>query len=199
MPHTVRCSLISAAVAVAAGCASSTPDAAAPARDGAPISRAEIESAQRAWCDALVSIASESARGGDAKGLAEKVLSSAYNYDRGAVLFKPTLTHGAQTFRMDKRGALAYFVGGDDAYPDDGGFARKPWTECRAEIAEVVITKDQAIAMGNVHLVDRDGKRTTVDKTFGYVRGPDANLRIVLHHSSLPYTPAPKSITASGS
>jgi hypothetical protein len=27
-----------------------------------------------------------------------------------------------------------------------------------------------------------------VDKTWGYVRGPDGKLRIVLHHSSLPYS-----------
>ena len=29
---------------------------------------------------------------------------------------------------------------------------------------------------------------TKVDKTWGYVRGPEGNLRIVLHHSSLPYS-----------
>ncbi len=32
-----------------------------------------------------------------------------------------TLTHGDQTFRLDKRGALAYFVGGDEMYPSDKG------------------------------------------------------------------------------
>lgn len=36
-------------------------------------------------------------------------------------------------------------------------------------------------------IIDSQGNRTTVDKTRGYVRGPDGNLRIVLHHSSLPY------------
>jgi hypothetical protein len=34
---------------------------------------------------------------------------------------------------------------------------------------------------------DAKGNMTTVDKTWGYVRGADGKLRIVLHHSSLPY------------
>lgn len=155
----------------------------------ASIERAEIEAAQRSWCDALLSIAAENSRGGDAKAAAEAVLAKAYNYDRGTVLFKPTLTHGEQTFRMDKRGALAYFVGGDSAYPDDQGFARKPWTSCRPEIASIAANGSGAIAMGNVYLSDKDGKQVKVDKTFGYVRDEGGQLRIMLHHSSLAYQP----------
>lgn len=155
----------------------------------APISRAEVETAQRAWCDGLIAIAAESERGGDARAVAERVLSTAYDYDRGPVLFKPTLAHGDQTFRLTKRGALAYFVGGDADFPDDTGFARKPWTGCRADVAGVYTTRDATIAMGNVHLTRADGTEVTVDKTFGYVRGGDGALRIVLHHSSLPYRP----------
>jgi hypothetical protein len=48
------------------------------------------------------------------------VLSSAYNYDSGKVFFKPTLAFGDQTFRNDKKGVLAYFIGGDPDYPKDG-------------------------------------------------------------------------------
>ena len=42
--------------------------------------------------------------------------------------------------------------------------------------------------MGHVTVIDAKGNRTMVDKTWGYVRGPDGKLRIVLHHSSLPYS-----------
>jgi hypothetical protein len=35
-----------------------------------------------------------------------------------------------------------------------------------------------------------DGNEVMVDKTFGYVRDAAGDLRIVLHHSSLPFTPA---------
>jgi hypothetical protein len=39
------------------------------------------------------------------------------------VFLKPTLAFGDQTFRNDKKGALAYFIGGNTDYPNDKGFA----------------------------------------------------------------------------
>jgi len=187
----MRASLVASAVAAftLVGCATTktaSPDV-APA--GALIDRAEVETAQRNWCSALVGIAAESARGGDAVKMATEVLSSAYDYDHAGVLFKPTLAHGAQTFRLDKRGALAYFVGGDEMYPDDKGFARKPWVTCEPKVAGVISNGNTAIAMGNVYFTDASGGKVMVDKTFGYVRGKDGQLRIALHHSSLPYAP----------
>lgn len=167
-----------------------TPGAEAPAAPSrAPIAKADVEGAQLAWCDALLSIGKLGASGGDAKALASKVLSSAYAYDSGVVLFKPTLTFGAQTFRFDKAGALAYFVGGDAAYPDDKGFALKGWTSCRPEIRNWWTDGDVALAMGNVYFEDAKGTKVMVDKTFGYHRNAEGALQIVLHHSSLPYTP----------
>ncbi|MEY3758918.1 MAG: hypothetical protein RIR39_409, partial [Pseudomonadota bacterium] len=73
----------------------------------------EVNAAQQAWCDALVKIGKLKEEGGDYKAYAEKVLSEAYNYDHGKVFFKPTLAFSDQTFRNDKKGAVAYFVGGD--------------------------------------------------------------------------------------
>ena len=43
--------------------------------------------------------------------------------------------------------------------------------------------------MGNVYMWDTDGKETVVDKTWGYRADEKGNLRIILHHSSLPYKP----------
>ena len=54
--------------------------------------------------------------------------------------------------------------------------------------AGILITGNSAISMGHVTVIDANGNRTMVDKTWGYVRGPDGKLRIVLHHSSLPYS-----------
>ena len=156
----------------------------------APITVAEVEAAQRAWGDALVAISAEYDRNGHAaaKALAERVLDSAYGYNLGPVLFKPTLTLAPQTFRTSRDGALAYFVGGDSNYPNDSGFGLRGWQRVEIENSGIVITGNSAISMGNVHFYDRNGNRTTVDKTWGYVRGPDGSLRIVLHHSSLPYS-----------
>lgn len=153
------------------------------------ITETEVIGAQKAWCQALVDISSTYAKDGQAaaKALAEKVIDSAYGYQIGAVLFKPTLTVAPQTFRTTRDGALAYFVGGDPAYPQDKGFALKDWTNCEAKNAGIFIAGDTATSMGNVMITDKTGKVTTVDKTWSYVKDDSGNLRIVVHHSSLPY------------
>jgi hypothetical protein len=155
----------------------------------APITQGEVEAAQQAWCGALVAIATEYDAKGlpAAKALAGRIIDGAYGYAMGPVLFKPTLTVAPQTFRTTREGALAYFVGDDKVYPKDTGFALKGWRKCQAENAGLVITGNTAISMGNVSMWDAKGNMTKVDKTWAWTRGADGNLKIVLHHSSLPY------------
>lgn len=157
----------------------------------APITVAEVEAAQRAWGDALVAISTTYDREGfaAAKRLAETVLDSAYGYNMGPVLFKPTLTVAPQTFRTQRDGALAYFVGGDKKYPNDSGFALKSWRGYKIDNAGILITGNSATSMGKVSFTDAKGNVTTVDKTWGYVRDGEGKLRVILHHSSLPYKP----------
>jgi len=154
------------------------------------ITEAEVSAAQRGWCKALVDISEAHASSGQpsAKALAEQVIDAAYGYQMGAVLFKPTLTVAPQTFRTTRAGALAYFVGGDTAFPKDTGFALKGWKQCAATNAAVFIAGDSATTMGNVMITDRAGKVTTVDKTWKFVKDDAGKLRIVVHHSSLPYS-----------
>jgi hypothetical protein len=156
----------------------------------APITVEEVLAAQRAWGDALVAIATEYDRNGQpaAQQLAEQVIDSAYGYNLGAVAFKPTLTTAPSTFRTTRAGALAYFVGGDRNFPDDTGFALKGWRSYEIDNAAIIINGTTAISMGNVRITNSSGVVTTVDKTWGYVRDREGNLRIVLHHSSLPYS-----------
>lgn len=155
---------------------------------GAPITAAEVEAAQRAWGEALVAISTEHEKNGQAaaKRLAEQVIDTAYGYNLGPVAFKPTLAAAPTTFRTTKDGALAYFVGGDTQYPDSG-FALKGWRAYEIDNAAIVINGTTAISTGNVTLTDSKGAKTKVDKTWGYVRDPQGKLRIVSHHSSLPY------------
>lgn len=155
----------------------------------------EVNAAQQAWCDALVKIGQLKEEGGDYKAYAEKVLSDAYNYDSGKVFFKPTLAYGAQTFRNTKKGALAYFVGGDPDYPNDKGFALNPWVKARFDNAGeknegIQIYGSVAITMGNVWVTGKDGKEVMVDKTWVFKKGEDGKLRIIVHKSSLPFSPA---------
>ncbi|WP_425985642.1 phosphoribosyl-AMP cyclohydrolase [Brevundimonas sp. TWP1-2-1b1] len=156
----------------------------------APITTAEVEAAQRAWGDALVAISTEYERNGQeaAKRLAGQVIDAAYGYDLGPVAFKPTLAAAPQTFRTTREGALAYFVGGDARFAADTGFALKSWRAYEIDNAAIVINGTTAISTGNVMFTNADGVVTTVDKTWGYVRDAEGKLRIVLHHSSLPYS-----------
>jgi hypothetical protein len=157
----------------------------------------EVNAAQQAWCDALVKIGQIKEEGGDYKAYANEVLSTAYNYDSGKVFFKPTLAYGDQTFRNDKKGALAYFVGGDPDYPNDKGFALTPWVKARYDNAGannqgIQIYGSIAITMGNVWVTGKDGKEVMVDKTWVFKKGKDGKLRIIVHKSSLPFSPVTK-------
>lgn len=173
--------------------ASDLPGPGATAR--APITVADVNAAQQSWCDGLLAIAKAHAEGGDYKSIALGVLSNNYNYDFGRVLFRPTLTYGPQTFRLDREGAAAYFIGGNPKYPSDSGFALKPWVGCRytndGDDAGVLIDGEFAATMGNVTLTDTSGAETMVDKFFAFRRGADGKLRIVVHKSALP-NPTPE-------
>lgn len=154
------------------------------------ISESEVVAAQKAWGDALVAIATTYDNKGHAaaKDLAGKIIDAAYGYQFGPVLFKPTLTVAPQTLRTTSDGALAYFVGGDPNYPNDTGFALKGWRSVEIKNAAIFISGDTASTMGNVMITDKNGKTTTVDKTWKFVKDDGGKLRIVVHHSSLPHS-----------
>lgn len=153
------------------------------------VTEAEVEAAQKAWGAALIQISTDYKNGGieKAKATANAVLDAAYGYNLGPVLFKPTLTVIPQTFRPTKEGALAYFVGDDPNFPNDSGFALKGWTAYEFENSAVHITADLALTMGKVRITNDKGEVTEVDKTWGFKKDDKGQLRIVLHHSSLPF------------
>lgn len=158
-----------------------------------PISEAQVNAAQQAWCDGLVRVSTVHAQGGDAKAAAGQMIDDLYDYSEGVVFFKPTLAHGPRTFRPTREGALAYFVGGDPNFSEDTGFALKGWTKARYDnnAAEngIQIHGDIAITMGNVYLTGPDGTEIMVDKTFVFRRGADGTLRLCVHKSALPFSP----------
>lgn len=160
-----------------------------PMRMNTNITEQQVLNTQQGWCNGLLAISQAYKKGGFAAAemTANKVLDQAYGYQYGAVAFKPTLTQNPQTFRATKAGALAYFVGGNSSYPNDKGFAIKPWQKCAIRNEVIQLHGNLAITMGNVDLTDSSGKVTTVDKTWAFVLEPDGQIRIVLHHSSLPF------------
>jgi len=152
-----------------------------------PISEREILAAQKEWGDGIVEIGRLMLEGGDYTARAEQHIDTLYAYDLAPTLFNPTKAAEVQ-FRTKRAGALSYFVAGNADYEEDHGFALQPWTAVRFENAGFFIAEGLSLAMGNYFFTDTDDVETKVEYTFGYIRDDAGRLRIVLHHSSLPYS-----------
>ena len=155
------------------------------------ITEQELADARKNWADALIAISKAYEESGieAATELANGALDAAYGYNLGPVLFKPTLSGGEKTFRPTREGALSYFVAHNDKYPDDTGFGLRGWRSVAFETSASFIQGDVAMWMGSVSFTDKDGAVTKADKSWGYKKDEAGVLRIVLHHSSLPYQP----------
>ncbi len=145
----------------------------------------DVEKAQRAWGEGIVSIATAHNTGMDYIERARKHIKSLYAYDISPVLFKPTLAVDIQ-FRSTFEGALSYFVAGNDEYPEDKGFAIKGWTNVRFENEGIILNATSATVMGNYFFMSPEGDEVKVEFSFGYIVDSDGSLRINLHHSSMP-------------
>lgn len=183
--RVLTASTFAAAILTATACTPSKPTPApAPGQD---ITKEEVAAAEKAWGDALVSISLAYDTGGieKAKPLARTVIDTAYGYNLGPVLFKPTLAQEPQTFRLTKEGALAYFVGDDPNFPKDSGFALKHWRDVKVNDVGLQINGSVANTMGKVTFTDNKGCFITVDKTWVFKKDEKNVVRIIVHHSSL--------------
>ena len=149
------------------------------------VDEADINIAQKAWGDGIVAIASAHLSGGDYVGIARNHVETLYAYSIGTVLFKPTLA-AVEQFRPNFETALSYFVASNNACTEDKGFAIKGWTNVRFENSDIILRDDSAIAMGNYFFTTPEGDEVKVEYTFGYIVDSSGNLRINLHHSSMP-------------
>ena len=151
------------------------------------VEEADINIAQKAWGDGIVAIARAHLSGEDYVGIARNHVETLYAYGIGTVLFKPTLA-AVEQFRPNFESALSYFVASNNACPEDKGFAIKGWTNVRFENSDIILRDDSAIAMGNYFFTTPEGDEVKVEYTFGYIVDSSGNLRINLHHSSMPAT-----------
>ena len=149
------------------------------------IEEADINIAQKAWGDGIVAIARAHLSGEDYVGIARNHVETLYAYGIGTVLFKPTLA-AVEQFRPNFESALSYFVASNNACPEDKGFAIKGWSNVRFENSDIILRDDSAIAMGNYFFTAPEGDEVKVEYTFGYIVDSSGNLRINLHHSSMP-------------
>merc|ERR1719389_864566 len=159
------------------------------------MTREMIEAAQKAWGDGIVNIAAAHTAGGDYVQTATDHIDTLYAYELSPVLFKPTLAAEEQ-FRPTFDKALSYFVASNDACPEDKGFAIKGWTAVRFENVDIITEGSVGMAMGNYFFTTPEGDEAKVEYSFGYMLDADDNVRIVLHHSSMPYAPAAVTTTS---
>jgi len=171
---------------------SSLPYAAAPTPQ---LTEADVLAVQAAWAQTIVRISQVHHEGGDYVQAAATAAGELYAYGHSNVLFKPTKAAQHQ-FRHTAAGALSYFVGSanvSDGFEEDGGFAingGKGWAACEFDNHQIEVKSDVALAMGNyIFTCATSGARAKVEYTFGYQRCDDGNVRIFLHHSSVPYKP----------
>jgi hypothetical protein len=153
------------------------------------INENELAAARVAWGNGMIAISKAYEKSGidDATIVAKEMLDQLYGFEFGPVLFKPTLSGGSQTFRSNKEGALSYFIGNNPMYPLDSGFGIKSWREVKSETSSIFVEENIAMWMGWVTLTGKEGDQVKVDKSWGYKKTENGALKIVLHHSSLPY------------
>lgn len=149
------------------------------------ITKDDVIAAQMEWGNGIVAISKAHKKGKDYKSRAAQHINELYAYNLTDVMFKPTLAADDQ-FRETFSEALSYFIGTPGT--EDGGFAIKGWTNVRWESNGIYTDGNSATAMGNYYFTGPDGNETKVEYTFGYVLDDSGDLRINLHHSSLPYS-----------
>lgn len=145
----------------------------------------EVIAAQERWGEGIVDISAIHKAGGDYSSRAREHIDTLYAYGDTKVMFKPTLA-AADQFRETFDEALSYFIGTEGT--EDKGFAISGWTVVRWENNGIYTDESSALAMGNYYFTGPDGTETKVEFTFGYVRDDVGDLKINLHHSSLPYS-----------
>ena len=145
----------------------------------------EVEVIQNDWSDSLLELAALHQKNIDISNQTSDFIDRLYFYDFGDVLFKPTLASQTQ-FRKTKEGALSYFIGNNNKFPEDSGFALKSWTNIIWENSSIKIIGNIALAMGNYYFINNKGK-LKVEFSFVYQKDENNNLRIILHDSHLPY------------
>ncbi|CAE7397504.1 rbcL [Symbiodinium natans] len=168
-----------------------------------PLTTDDVKAAQRAWVEAIKNISKTYLEGGDYVGVAARKAGELYGYGHGHVLFKPTKAKDTP-FRPEAKQALSYFLGADamgagEGIAEDHGFAingGKGWSDVLFDNHQIDLNGNVAIAMGNYYFASAsDGSISKVEYTFGYKKCDDGQVRVFLHHSSVPYGGSPATVT----
>ena len=151
------------------------------------ITNEKVLKAQEKWAKAIIEIGTLASDRDKLEERTREIVNELYAFNNGNVLFKPTKASIKQ-FRLTFDAAISYFIGGNQDYSEDQGFGLKPWVNVKFYNADIVLTDNKAFAMGNYFFTDPDGDTIKVEYTFGYVEDNNQDLKIFIHHSSVPYS-----------
>tara|TARA_B100000925_G_scaffold24717_1_gene16775 strand:+ start:146 stop:598 length:453 start_codon:yes stop_codon:yes gene_type:complete len=144
----------------------------------------DIINIQKQWASGIVKMGELSNDRDSLESFTSDFLDKIYDFDN-QVLFKPTKAANEQ-FRNSKSSAFSYFIAGDNREcQEDKGFALSNWTEIFFDNSNIIINEDIAIAMGN-YTFKNEVSKIKVEYSFVY-KNYGNEIKIILHHSSLPY------------
>tara|TARA_B100001996_G_scaffold273868_2_gene214687 strand:+ start:33 stop:500 length:468 start_codon:yes stop_codon:yes gene_type:complete len=150
------------------------------------INKKDVSESQKKWALDIINIGKAKNDFTRAQELTQAFLENQYDFKIGNVQFKPTKASLHQ-FRNDISSATSYFIGGNKSFEEDSGFALTPWSEVKFVNDSIQCHDNIASAMGNYFFKDSSKNEIKVEYTFVYIKRGDGNIKIILHHSSLPY------------
>ena len=145
-----------------------------------------VTATQQKWGNLVIEIGNAYKKNQSLENLTSDLLHNIYAFNHCEVLFKPTLAKNNQ-FRTTKDEFLSYFLGQNKVCDEDSGFAIKGWKSIEFENYKITEQSNQLLAMGNYYFKDNEDKILKVEYTFGFIKVNSEELKINLHHSSLPY------------
>lgn len=162
----------------------------------------KIQKAQEAWAKGVVAIGEVFDDKEKYTKKADVMLDELYDFDyQGFMLFKPTIAVKVPV-RVSKAQTLSYFIGGPWDTKEGGpgidrnpGFALEPYEKVvfSQDFFFMTLASGELLVMGQCTFKSKSDElnawtETTADYTFGYRLADDGQLRIFLHHSSVPFS-----------
>lgn len=145
-----------------------------------------VTATQQKWGNLVLEIGNAYKKNESLENLTSDLLHNIYAFNHCEVLFKPTLAKNNQ-FRTTKDEFLSYFLGQNKVCDEDSGFAIKGWKSIEFQNYKITEQNNQLLAMGNYYFKDSEDKVLKVEYTFGFIKVSNEELKINLHHSSIPY------------
>ena len=146
----------------------------------------EIFDIQKQWANYIIEIGKSYLNKKDYVSLTEKFLDDLYFFKQGKILFKPTKASHKQ-FRNKKEEFISYFIGHNKISDEDQGFALEPWKSIYFENFDISAYDNIFLSMGNYFFTNYEDKSLKIEYSFGYILDSKNKLKIIFHHSSLPY------------